>query len=809
MAASLVDFKGLQHRASAALIASLVVALSVSLAATAMGAAKPSDKAARASNEQIAKNGKNDDSVAEWDAAPDAPAAAGKPAAAPQAEAPPAVADPPAVVPPADVPPPDAPAAADVGDGSLIRVRLPLSGNADDHIKSAIQRIVGQLTRSHRGNRRPTLVLELVSQRRHAGNGEGTDFTRALSLADYLTRPEMSAVKTVAYIPRTIKGHGVLIALACEEIVMSPEAEIGEAGIDADDSRAIDPKIVSAYREVAASRRTVPEAIALGMVDRRRGILRVETEDGIEFIGRDELPALKKNHSIATQDTLVTPGSLALFTGRQGREFGFVKLLATDNESLARGLGLAPESVKQDQSLLGDWRPVMVRIEGPITRRKVSQLKTLIGSELRDRQVNWIGIAIDSAGGELEDCKDLASVLADLDPDEVQTVAYVPVEASGGAALVALACNQLVMQPEAHLGGKGTVALDRKTLETARDPLKNLASKNPSHSWSLLAAMIDPGVELFSYQNNKSGEIRYLSSEERNELQDKADWKQGVRIKAAGDPLRLTSKRAQELEIATHVVASADEFKQIYGFTNDIRTAEPNWALEFVEALSSPALAVLLLVIGFVGIYIELHAPGTGVGGFVAALAFLLFFWSNFLHGTAGWLEVLLFIGGVFCVLLEVLVIPGFGIFGLGGGAMMLVSLVLASQTFVLPRTESQLAELRHSLTIVAAAMVLVISASIALRRYLPSAPVFRTLLLAPTPEEDLVDLDYRESLVDFSHLVGQSGVASTNLMPAGKADFDGELVDVIADGLPIDRGTPIVVVKTRGNRVLVRRADV
>ena len=32
--------------------------------------------------------------------------------------------------------------------------------------------------------------------------------------------------------------------------------------------------------------------------------------------------------------------------------------------------------------------------------------------------------------------------------------------------------------------------------------------------------------------------------------------------------------------------------------------------------------------------------------------------------------------------------------------------------------------------------------------------------------------------------------------MPAGKAEFDGELVDVIADGLPIDRGTSIVVTR-------------
>jgi membrane-bound serine protease (ClpP class) len=118
------------------------------------------------------------------------------------------------------------------------------------------------------------------------------------------------------------------------------------------------------------------------------------------------------------------------------------------------------------------------------------------------------------------------------------------------------------------------------------------------------------------------------------------------------------------------------------------------------------------------------------------------------------------------------------------------------------------MAELRHSLTIVAAATVCVVVTATLLRRYLPNAPVFRTLMLSPTPEEELIDLDYREALADFSHLVGQQGVATTNLMPAGKAEFDGQLVDVIAEGLPIDRGQPVVVVKARGSRVLVRGVD-
>ena len=46
----------------------------------------------------------------------------------------------------------------------------------------------------------------------------------------------------------------------------------------------------------------------------------------------------------------------------------------------------------------------------------------------------------------------------------------------------------------------------------------------------------------------------------------------------AGEPFRLTSNRAQELDIASHVVDNFDDFKQLYGFTSDLRTAEPNWA---------------------------------------------------------------------------------------------------------------------------------------------------------------------------------------------------------------------------------------
>ena len=94
-----------------------------------------------------------------------------------------------------------------------------------------------------------------------------------------------------------------------------------------------------------------------------------------------------------------------------------------------------------------------------------------------------------------------------------------------------------------------------------------------------------------------------------------------------------------------------------------------------LEALASPSLAWLLLMIGAAGLYIELKTPGIGFGGFVSMVAFIVYFWSQYLNGTSGWLEVMLFIAGVICVAAEIFVLPGFGVLGLGGGLLVIASI--------------------------------------------------------------------------------------------------------------------------------------
>ncbi|TWT99914.1 hypothetical protein Pla108_08570 [Botrimarina colliarenosi] len=718
---------------------------------------------------------------------------------------------------------------------ALVRLRMPITGNDDAVYQARLQRVVDQLLADAPPDdeRRPLLVLEFAP----AANGGATEFERALRLARFLVGDQMTRVKTLAYLPDSVEGHAVLVALACEEIAMAPEAQIGRAGVDEDDARPLEPGIRASYQQIAEARRTAPTAIALAMVDRAAELVRLETDRGVEYALGADLEDLREERAVVSEDVIAPAGTLAVFTGREAREEGIAKYLVSSREALAQALAVPAESLMEDQSQAGEWRPVMIDLSGPVTSRNVRRLETLIGDELERHRINWIGVRIDSAGGDVRAAIRLAQTLAELGDGEVRTVAYVPQRAEGPAALVALACDQLVMQRGAVLRGveadeappppgndapppgddvgrvlreglKDLIVDPQEQLDAARTTIREVLAPATSRTWSLLAATIDPRLELAEYANRQTGAVRILSPDELEGLDEAADWRQGQAVKAAGEALDLSAERAVETGVAWQAVDQFDDLQALYGLTEAPATATPNWALELVEALASPGLAALLLVIGIVGIYIELHTPGMGLGGFIATVALLLFFWSKFLDGTADWLEVLLFATGLVCVLLELLVLPGIGIFGVGGSLLIIASLVLASQTFILPQTEGQLIELRNSLATVAGAGFGFLVLAGVLRQYLPQSVLFRRATLGPLDEADRIEQDRREQLADYEHLLGKTGTATTNLLPSGRAEIDGEPVDVVTRGEVVDRGEAVEVVETHANRVVVRRVQ-
>ncbi|WP_281314246.1 NfeD family protein [Polyangium sp. y55x31] len=231
----------------------------------------------------------------------------------------------------------------------------------------------------------------------------------------------------------------------------------------------------------------------------------------------------------------------------------------------------------------------------------------------------------------------------------------------------------------------------------------------------------------------------------------------------------------------------------------EIRTATPNWAEKLVWFSTSPVGGALLLGFGLMGLFVEIHTPGFGAPGILGLVCLTLFFWSHALLALVGWEELALVGGGIVLLLLEIFVIPGFGLAGVLGVAALLTGL---GMSFVGPGATT--ADVIHAAAEVAAALVVTFVGAALLLRVLRRLPFGRSLVLeAGHPARAL---PFEGSPLD-AILPGDLGTAASPLRPSGIAEITGARVDALSEGEYIPAGTPIEVLRVEQSYVVVRRA--
>ena len=150
--------------------------------------------------------------------------------------------------------------------GRFIRVQLPITGQTFERTRRIVRRA---MDRAKKEDSRLTLVFEFDVSKEQKNFGRGSEFGAAHDLASFLSSEELSGVRTVAYLPQPIQGHAVLVAMACQELIMAKDASIGSAGID---EKTITPTLRSAYTEIANRRADRALGIGVGNVgSSRRG----------------------------------------------------------------------------------------------------------------------------------------------------------------------------------------------------------------------------------------------------------------------------------------------------------------------------------------------------------------------------------------------------------------------------------------------------------------------------------------------------------------------------------------------------------
>lgn len=375
---------------------------------------------------------------------------------------------------------------------------------------------------------------------------------------------------------------------------------------------------------------------------------------------------------------------------------------------------------------------------------------------------------IDTFGGRV----DAAVAIRDsLLRSPVQTVAFVNKRAISAGALITLAAHKVAIArggtigaaTPVEMGGSGeSKPVGEKTVSYVRKEFRSTADAR-GRPGLIAEAMVDADVEI-----------------------------PGVIEK--GKLLTLTTEDALKHKVADFAADDLNGVLHGLGLAGaELRFERENWAEQLVRFLTHPVVSSLLMTLGILGLVVELRTPGFGFPGVIGLVSLSSFFWGHWIVELAGWEQLLFLSVGLALIALEVFVIPGFGIAGVAGIALVVLSL-----------STSLFGDGASWKTIALAASRVMIASAVAaggflvLMQFLPRLPGSRKLVL-----EAGFSGDGRDAAGVLQE--GAAGTSLTPLRPAGIAQFGDRRVDVVSLGGFVDAGQAVEIVRDEGHRVVVR----
>ena len=263
--------------------------------------------------------------------------------------------------------------------------------------------------------------------------------------------------------------------------------------------------------------------------------------------------------------------------------------------------------------------------------------------------------------------------------------------------------------------------------------------------------------------------------------------------KAVFEGVSINEAEALRLHVIDVVAGSTDDLLvaidgrkvNVAGLERTLRTkgtvqheVEASWRQQLLSKITDPNVAYILFILGFYGLLFELSNPGSILPGVVGGICILLAFLA-FQALPVNMTGVLLIVFAMVLFAVEVKV-QSHGILGAGG----VVALILGS--LILLGGEGP--EMRISRTVIATVVITTV-----LFFLFVVGAAFRA--------------QRRKVSTGSEGLVGEQGVALTDLAPSGRVFVHGEYWE--ADAVePIDRGAKVVVDRVDGMRLRVRRAQ-
>ncbi len=386
--------------------------------------------------------------------------------------------------------------------------------------------------------------------------------------------------------------------------------------------------------------------------------------------------------------------------------------------------------------------------------------------------VDYVIIELDTYGGALNDADEIRTRILNF---KKPIYAFINKDAASAGALISIACDSIYMSAGSSIGaatvvtGQGEVAPD-KYQSYMRSIMRSTAEargRNPE----IAEAMVDEDINLDS-------------------------------IAGPGKVLTFSVSEAITYGFCEAQVTSITEIMNRSGISNyQIEVFELDTIEQLIALFLNPFVSGLLILIIIGGIYFELQTPGIGFPIAASFVAALLYFTPYYLNGLAENWEVLLFIAGVLLLVLEIFVIPGFGLAGILG-----LIFIISALTLVMVDNDGLDFDLIEAPTIFKAFATTIAG-------IMGSLVVLVTLGIKMTATKffDRVALkEVQSSSSGFTAtsnsqlMIGKIGITASVLRPSGKILIDGDVYDAYTRSAFIEKGIAIVVISTEGTSLKV-----
>lgn len=270
-------------------------------------------------------------------------------------------------------------------------------------------------------------------------------------------------------------------------------------------------------------------------------------------------------------------------------------------------------------------------------------------------------------------------------------------------------------------------------------------------------------------------------------------------------------------QLASNTQRAASGTAQLDAINNDadlsrflgastVTRLDENWSEALARFMSAAWVRGILITAFLICLFIEFFSPGVSFASAGAILCLVGLFLPPVIVGMAMWWQLAAILIGVVMLAAELFILPGFGVAGVIG----MLALFIGMIGVFIPGssgTGATAADFRAGLATGVTTLLLAGATAwmtlFFIYRNIANIPALRRLVLQdPEVDADGSAGSMLAAMADDDLRVGDTGIATTPLRPAGKIDIDGRLHDVVAEFGFVDAGERVKVVNITPFRI-------